>query len=256
VAWYEGGFGTAAGTLKSILDDKLPLNTKWHIEDPNAGTNVGVYHNYDASNYVDYIVVVRDNQANYTSLELWEAWDSGAHVGVGKSLVSATGYVIRKAAGNYGLSVLDHRIIFVTLGAKYAYYVGQPRRFDTKKNMPLMICHSSSSTNNPLGYNPDDSGVEWRCLLDHDGVSRTIRPYLHVNATIVESGIRSKNDRVWIVETLVFENSNKWALGVLEGAMHCRFLRNMVDGDTATVDGTVWLVVFSGSYGACLVRKN
>jgi len=260
MAWYEGTLTNAAGALKAILDAYLPLNPYWHIEDPNAGTNVGVYHNDDTDRGVDYIVVVRDNQTDYASLELWEGWNSGGHVGVGASLVSATGYTLRKASGGWGLSVLDHRFLYFKkdpVGQRQAFYVGQPRRFDETKNIPIMICTSSTVINTPVGTNPQDTGIEWRCLFDQDRVARTLYPYMHYNGGALQCGIKSKNNRVWIVETCVFDSSNKWAQGVLEGVMHARYLLNMVDGDVVLDEaGIEWEVNINSIYQGALIRKN
>ena len=75
----------------------------------------------------------------------------GAHAGTGASWSSATEYCIRKVAGAYGLSVLDHRFVYVDKETPLAYYVGQPTRFDVTKNMPCMMVSDSTNARIALG---------------------------------------------------------------------------------------------------------
>ncbi len=257
MAWYEGNMSTDAGALKNLFDQKLPLNSKWHIEDSNAGTNIGVYHNLDTANNVDYILVCKDNQTTYTTLELWEAWDSVNHVGVGDSLTTIPGssYTIRLLKGtNYGLSVKDHRIVFCD-STGGAVYIGQLKRIDTTKNMPCLIAYSSSSqTYNPLGHLHAASYTCWALLYEHLGnVGVVINPFGEGSAARF---VRTINNDVMIFETPVHIDSTERVCGWLDGVMQLYTTsQGFVEGDLVYVGDIAWLLKSKGS-SQCLVRKT
>ena len=262
MSWYDGTLTAAAGQLKAILDEKLPLNDFWHIEDAGAGENIGVYHNYDPDNNVDYIVLISDNQADYASLALWAGWDSGAHAGTGASWSSATEYTIRKTAGAYGLSVLDHRFVFANKETKLGYYVGQLLRFDVTKNMPCMTVGDSTGDNNPVGRGPYATYVYWLCLADEVGVGRTVAPlgYSASESYFGNAYCLTSDGRYFLRETAVVNRTSLKLLGLLEGvALIGGDAQGLANLDTVTDENAAeWLALVPATInrGACLIRKS
>jgi len=266
MAWYDGTLTAAAGQLKAILDAKLVLNAFWHIEDAAAGANIGVYHNYDPDNNVDYMVVISDNQADYASVALWAGWDSGAHAGTGASWLSATEYTINKTAGAYGLSVLDHRFIYVTKEPTRVdfYYVGQPLRFDVTKDMPMMTARDTATSEFGCGTaGPAASSRYWLALRDEDGAKRSVAPTWYYSDSAKASPFALTSDgRYLIRETPVWNLTSLKLIGLLEGVcgLGVSDYQGLANLDTVTdEDANVWLALCgptSAGRGVALVRKS
>lgn len=256
MAWYEGTLGAGAGALKALLDEKLPLNSYWHIEDPSAGTNIGVYHNYDPDMASDFIVELGDNQANYSICKLWEAWDSVNHVGVGSSV---TGY-IRKTAGAYVLSVLDHRFVFGVLGGSTpaAHYIGQLRRHDITKNMPVIIAYSASnlSAQNPLGTHFATANIIWMVLKNHNGLATGIGLFHHYYGTSNNRALacfKTSDGRFYLFEDPVICRTTNRQLGFLENVAsgNSGVAPEAANGDTILdTENNEWILVVTGTINA------
>ncbi len=266
MSWYDDILTAAAGQLKAILDAKLPLNSHWHIEDAGAGANIGVYHCLDAAENVDFIVVISDNQADYASVALWAGWDSGTHTGTGASWSSATEYTINKIAGAYGLSVLDHRFIYVTKEPAQVdfFYVGQPLRFDVTKDMPMMIARDTATSGYGAGIaGPIAGGRYWLALRDEDGAKRSVAPtWYQTDSNKGFACALTSDGRYLIRETPVWNLTSLKLIGLLEGvcglgAVDYCGLANL---DTVTdEDANVWLALCgptSALRGVALVRKS
>ena len=255
MAWNTGTMSQLAGALLSILDTYLVANDYWSIYDASAGTNAKVYRNYDASASIDYYVKIDDNYADYAIVELWEGWDSGSHSGTGNSLTQINGNTmyIQKPSGGYGIAVSNHRFIFVELAAGKGYYIGQLKRFDTSKNMPIAIVATSSTfAYNPLGYYNSGANVGWACLFDENGNSGTI-----LASRADTSGYQSLltiASTVMIFETPILNINTKKVMGQLEGVCKYYNAGNLTNGQTVSLDGYEWLVVDNGSQG-CLIKK-
>lgn len=275
MAWHEGTMTRAVGELKAILDAKLPLNAYWHIEDAAAGANIGVYHNLDAARNSNFILVVKDNQINFATVELWQGWDSVTHVGTGQSLTLASGgvttlYIVKSLAG-YALRVKDHNFIFCDMNRYFANYIGQLKRYDESKNMPILICHNSFSAapvRNPLGSRNYDIGStassSWRCLFDEAGNVRTVFPKadeLPTSESSVTASdgivIRTIGGTILIEETPVFNFTTGLLLGALDGVCYTGITTDAMslpNMDTVTISGVVWVMIKGGTYGS-LVEK-
>jgi len=170
----------AGGRIADLWDAIVVNNAKWSVYDAAVGTNAKTYRCYDAPNNVDFYVYINDNQDSYSTLQLWEGWDSGGHAGVGDTLSDVSGDPFRiYARGGVHVCVSDHRVL---LGVSYglqSYYIGQPIRFDTTKNMPFYI-GSTTPTQwyGALGFYDAAGEIAWRTLWDHLGtVGKKIWPY-------------------------------------------------------------------------------
>lgn len=255
MSWYSGTIANTAGSIKAVLDTDLVLNSNWHIEDASAGTNIGVYHNYDAANNVDYIVVARDDQADYCTVELWEGWDSGTHTGTGVGLTVAGSYTfrIRKAEAGYGLSVFDHRFVWCHTGSFYMYYIGMPTRFDATKNTPILIVHTSyggtTYSYNPCGHvDAYSSGLAWRGLLDTNRTAGPIIYPLGMSASAMQiSWITSTGD-YYLLEHPVYQSTTNHLIGLLTGVAYGGYyMSGLANGDMITIAGTTWYVCGAGT---------
>jgi hypothetical protein len=146
------------------------------------------------------------------------------HVGTGASLYSDGTYVprIRKIAGGYGLSVRDHRFVFVSTQSGYANYVGETIRADDSFSMPIIISHDSAAvigTMNPLGfYGGGATKAYWRCMRDHANVQRFIYPGVYGAA--VTYIIKDFNGNYWLTEWPIYLATINRLLGFLEGVMY------------------------------------
>ena len=256
--WYEGTISNAAGALKNLLDIKLIANQHWHIEDDSAGVNIGVYHNHDPINNVNYIVVCRDNQTDFALFELWESWDSINNVGTGNSLVtipsSTHTFRINKPTGNYGLSVKNHRFIFYSLHEWAGHYIGQFKRANTTKNMPCMITYSSNSQSlNPLGYFHTTSNSPWVVLFDEaNNIHVNVNPY---GAGSTNFFIITIKNECWIMEHPVYNNNNRRVMGWLEGVFNLQTTgQGFVNGDIIYVNNVPWIILGRGGT-FCLVEQ-
>ncbi len=269
MAYYEGSMSSGAGGLKAILDEYLPDNQYWHIEDANAGDNIGVYHCDDSARNSDFIVVVKDNQADYANIEIWEAWDSENHQGVGCGLTNAGGNLlyVRKSS-SYLLRVRDHHFVFINKNLAYGYYIGLPRRINDTQNIPIVIVNSgSAATDNPLGTGINNNianyYVAWRFLDIDNAIVRILRPALNTSDSSEGSGYvpsfncKSVDGKVRMIEYPVMNHTTRAYLGELEGV--CIIGKadpgySLANEQTVDVSGTIWKCWRGGtnSYGFVL----
>jgi len=274
MAWYEGTMTNAAGQLVAILDDKLPLNSCWEIVDtPN--TNERVY-GHKTNGTRDFCVYVKDNQADYATVELWDDWDAETHVGVGGSISTVGSYTfrIRKTGGGWGLRLTDNCFVLAVKGGGWAYYIGQAKRFDTSRNTPVFIGHTSNSGNTYYGINPfsstnfnnTTSPAVWMFLRDSAGVvgNRASALGLSNGSNVSSDNYTSK----WPIKTtagtyIVFESvlveysSPKLAIGHFDGAF-CGWVdaSGLNNGDVINVEGVSWMVVLDSYNNATLIRMD
>lgn len=259
MAWSTGAVLNAAGAMKAVLDAALDTAT-WHTEDAGAGDNVGVYHNYDASTGSDFIVVARDNQTNYCTIELYEEWDAGSHTGSGCSLINDGTYTyrMRKTAANYGLAVGDHRFIWVQYTAYYSYYIGQLKRL-VNYNMPIFWGHTSQTAVSAYAYNPigatDQAGCRARLLRAWQGGSNNAALQIwgayNMHRWLTSAGTG------YFIETPISVLSTM--LGQLDGAVFGgSAISGLNAGDTITVGSDVWEVIVNaaGTKYYSLIRQT
>ena len=279
MAWYEGTMTNAAGELINILSDKLPNNENWEIVDtPN--TNEKVYgHKYNGNR--DFCVYVKDIQADFAIIEIWDDWDAESHAGVGNALKTVgNNYTlrIRKTITSWGLRLTDNCFVFVLKGNGWAYYIGHPKRFDTNRVQPIFVGHSSYSSGdgysqNPLGgrncvgYNWGYYGLHWGVLYDSaGGVNKACMP---MGAVAQEYSpyssycygwwaLKTTANTFYVIESVVADYQSPWlAFGILDGVFAgCCANVTISNGDIINVEGTNWLVVRDGVGFISLVRMD
>ena len=278
MAWYEGTMTNAAGQLVSILDAKLPLNSCWEIVDtPN--TNERVY-GHKTNGTRDFCVYVMDNQADYATVELWDDWDAVNHQGIGNSIIAVgTGNTlrIRKTAGAWGLRLTDNCFVFINRASGWAYYIGQTKRFDTNRNQPIIVAHTSYTSGtyykqNPLGGINGLSttwgsiGIFWGVLYDSaGGVAKSCYP---AGATTSFSSSHTTQNYGWwelkttagtyyVIESPVQDYDTPYlTFGLLDGVMALNGGNGLSNGDVINVEGVSWLVVRGSQQAVSLVRMD
>jgi len=278
MAWVSAYKTNAAGQLKGFLDDiitnyGLEGSYGWTIKDNNAGTNIGVYQCQPDANS-KFVLVVRDNQADYATIEYWDDWDTDTHSGVGNSMTfgASSSYTlrVRKATGVYAAAINKQRIVLAIIGGGWAYYLGYPKRFDETKDTTAFIGHNSytSGTNysrNPLagtlGGATNSGGGEWRWFRDSNGnINRHLASrgsYTSGIAYYTRMDTWTPNGKHYVIETPVQEDqSPNKLIGILDGVM-CNMNCNSgrANGDTIVVGNDVWLVVVGSDNTTCFIKE-
>jgi len=274
MAWVSQYKTDAAGALKAFLDDIITNYGQengygWSIHDNNAGTNIGVYKCQPDSGS-SFILVVKDNQTGFATIEYWEDWNTETHAGVGNSMTfgNSSTYIlrIRKATGTFNASINKRRIVLAVMNGGFAYYLGYPRRFDETKDTPCFIGHNSNSGHsvysfNPLAgsYNPSVAyGAEWRWFKNSVGA---VNQVLSVTGFVTTASFPrfdtwTTTGQHYIFESTAQENDSPFKLiGILDGVMcvgNCPSGR--ANGDTIVVGEDVWLVVIGGSNTTCFIK--
>ena len=266
MSWHNGSWAaTTAGLGISTIWDGLVLgNPHWTTYDGSAGTNAKVYRCLDEDENIDFYVYLKDNQAGYWEIALWEGWDAGAHAGVGVGIaVSSSTYSFRarRPVGPWYLSVLDHRIIYIDGTNWQGQYIGAPRRYDRSKNIVVILSPSTGVIYyNCLTYVANSTTQASRFLFDEHhgaplvsidgGVSNsTYRKIMGVDGSLRLAG-----------EVPIAGQNSGLAVGTLEGVADLGAGTSLnfspAAGETVTIDGVDWLI-FSGTYGTkvwCAVR--
>jgi hypothetical protein len=164
---------------------------------------------------------------------------------------------IFKAVGGWGLSVRDHRFIFCEFNTYSANYIGQLKRFDLTKNMPCVICNTSSG----VAYNPLGScdvvgdNIAWRSLFDElNNTGRELRPNGYYSTDVFH--LKTIVGTYLVTEHPVFNAITGNLMGVIEGV--CWMDKNadgLSNGDIISVAGIDWIFMGKGGY-YCLVEKG
>jgi len=257
MAYEFARIGLAAGDrLADLWDAIVVSNAKWSVYDAAAGTNAKTYRCNDIANNVDFYVYVDDNQADYSILELWEGWDAGGHAGVGDSIGGTADKYWVRTAGGVHVCVSDHRVLLGTSAEAMGYYIGQPIRFDTTKNMPFYIGGGDNESNfyNSLGHYHFISSTPWQTLWDHLGnVGVSLMPW---GRTTGYKYARTCRGTYVFEDTVVYEDTNKICLGYLDGVCHLYSLsQGFKNGEVITCEDGDWLMLggtYSTKYWAAL----
>jgi len=260
MSYYSGSFGSvAAGTLISILDVDLILNSCWSIYDSAAGTNCKVYKCQDTPNNCLFYLKVDDNYSGYSIIELWEGWDATGHVGTGASLTlygTATAMRLTKTVGGWGLCVRDHNMIWCDYAGNKGNYIGQPKRKDTSKNIVLYWGGGNSPASNPLGTQQTSGGtaaVVCAFLFDESGSKNPAVPCGAVGANI--GFCKTSLGEIELSETRVVNYTTFLIIGDLDGVcvMGAATYSGVSNGDTCTIAGVVWQLIVATNY--CWVQQ-
>lgn len=266
MSWHNGAWAaTTAGLgISTIWDGLVVANPHWSVHDAAAGTNEKVYKCEDVAENILFYVRVKDNQAGYWEVELWEGWDAVGHAGIGVGIaVSSSTYSFRarRPVGPWYLSVLDHRVIYIDGTNWQGQYIGAPRRYDRSKNIALVTSPSTGTTYyNCLTTWGNSATYASRFLFDeHHGASllqgdggsanSSYRMIMGVDGILRLSG-----------EVPVSGQNSGLAVGTLEGVADLGAGGSLnfapARGETVNIDGVDWLI-FSGTYGTtvwCAVR--
>jgi len=275
MAWTSQYISNVAGGLKSFLDSIITNYGQengygWSIYDGNAGTNIGVYQCQPDDNS-SFILVVKDNQADYATIEYWEGWNTDTHAGIGNSMTYGVNnaYTIRmrKATGTFNASINKRRIVLAVMNGGWAYYLGYPRRFDETKDTPCFIGHDAATGQTQYAYNPlaglyysTSIGETWRWFKNSLGA---------INQTLAVTGFPSASSvfprldtwtttgQHYIFESTVQEDGSPYKLiGILDGVMCCSNCSSgRANGDTIIVGQDVWLAVVGGGGTTCFIKE-
>lgn len=233
----------AGGRISAIWDGIVINNAKWSCFDAAAGANAKVYRCYDSAKSVDFYVKVDDNQADYSIIEIWEGWNADTHVGIGDSItnVSANYFWLLASGGTYVI-VNDHRVIIAASYKDQQQYIGQLKRIDETKNMPVYIGHSDGTTyQNPLGFYESATNLVWRALWNHLGQSdKMLSPYGYYADSLF---VRTILGTCIFQETPVVDDGTKLILGLLDGV--CRLYNTdngLKNGQIISCEDGDWLV--------------
>jgi len=244
MSWHTGNISNVAGGMITVLDAVLPLNSSWSIYDGAAGTNAKVYKCEDAAENCLFYVYLGDNQADYSIIQLWQGWNATTHVGVGQSLTTINTYAMwfTKHAGGYAIALGSHRFIYIDLAQYMAFYIGQPKRYDTTKNIVIAVVNTTSTLhNNPLGFYNSGNTAGWSSLFDEGGNVNLLDPFGRLSSYLF---IKTIAGTYFVYETPVYNNTTKLELGLLEGVMYLYNADNgLVNNDTITISGQSWIAI-------------
>jgi hypothetical protein len=172
MAWIAGNFpANTAGLLVNELDILLPVNPHWSIYDTPAA-NIRVYECIDVAAACLFYVYIDNTVATVGTVQLWEGWNAGAHVGVGAFLTfigTSVSLKINYGAGGYGISVRDHCFIWQDYVTSRGAYIGQPRRKNTALNIVVYCGSGGTPANNALALPGFVGGNAWASLFDELG---------------------------------------------------------------------------------------
>jgi len=243
----------AGGRISAIWDGKVVSNACWSVKDAAAGTNHKVYQCLDALNNVDFCVSVDDNQDHYSLIQLWEDWDNVGHVGVGDTLSGvpypAATYPIKAyASGGTHLCYNDHRVMWGTSIYYQMNYIGELKRFDTTKDMPVLIASTGGNLYNPLGFSYNQDGnVCMACLWDQNGaVGQDLRMFAYNSGYKYH---RTCNGSWFFYETTIHDDTSPYvAMGYLDGVCSMYNAANgFANGITPQCGDARWLIL-GGNY--------
>jgi hypothetical protein len=250
MAWTAGAFGAnTAGLLVAELDILLPANPHWSIYDTPAA-NVRVYECIDVAAVCLFYIYVDNTVAAIGTVQLWEGWNAGAHVGVGAFLTvigTSASLKMTYGAGGYGISVRDHCFIWQDYVGSRGTYIGQPRRKDTTLNIVVYCGSGGTPGANALGMSGTVVATAWASLFDELGNK----------VPVGYSGANGGN--AFIVKTILGElelretplstnTTTRMILGELEGV--CSYggggIAGIATGDTCLMPGgNTWRAILN-----------
>lgn len=285
MAWYEGNMNNSAGSMLAIWDVELLKNPNWDIydADPALGANVKVY-GHKTNGTRDFCIVAKDNQEDFTTIEIWDDWDTTNHIGVGNSLIYTPGGTtdtlrIRKTIGGYGIRLNDRGFSWINKPWGHHYFLGRSLEFDPTRNLgrgqPIFIGHSSYTghsayVNNPMGSNCQNS-PGWSCphceLYNASG---------GVDQWVVKAGFTLNSSSSYadaatgqfrgkttagtyeLFETRIQEVGSPYlVIGILEGVCALgQATTGLNNGDIVNVEGISWLCCKGGNASVSFVRMD
>jgi len=212
-----------AGRLIEVFTDILLINPYWSKVDDTANgmsANEAVFRCYDPSGVTEYFLVLRNNQAGYADVELWEGWDSVTHAGVGASVVYISSTYQCRIWYNAGHKIQLHDFCFAYLDAvnQNHYFIGRPQElFDETKNIVMILCRSTHSSNmyNPMGYGyGTGTATAGKFLFDENGA----QTFLSLSTMPCPETI---SGTILLGKTIIRNDSTYKAVGCLHGNICC-----------------------------------
>jgi len=249
MAWTADVFpANTAGLLVAELDVLLPANSHWSIYDTPAA-NIRVYRCIDVAAACLFYVYIDNTVAAVGTVQLWEGWNAGAHVGVGVSLTfvgTSVSLKINYGAGGYGISVRDHCFIWVSFFNSRAAYIGQPRRKNTALNIVVYCGNGGTPSWNALGFPGTDADRAWGALFDELGNSVAVDFSGSGGGT--QFCVKTILGELELRETSLTNKATKFIMGELEGVASYAgaAIAGIAMGDTCLMPGgNIWIAIFS-----------
>jgi hypothetical protein len=219
----------------------------------NYTTSSHVYRCYDAAENCDFYVKVYDTYVGlgYASVQLWEGWNAGSHVGVGASLTApGTATSLRMSVPlvgqSWGISVRDHCFIFQDYSNKVGTYVGQPIRYDTSKNIVIYCGWGNDQTaGNPLGMYGSVPATAWAALFDDTGATANIGMVAGNGGS--NAGVKTIGGDVILRNTLIYSGTTSLIMGKLEGiaSYGTGAIAGIVNAETVVINGVTWKACYN-----------
>jgi len=249
MAWTAGNFpANTAGLLVNELDVLLPVNPNWSIYDTPAA-NIRVYECEDIAAVCLFYVYIDNTVASVGTVQLWEGWNAGAHVGVGASLTfvgTSVSLKINYGAGGYGISVRDHCFIWVSFVQNRCAYIGQPRRKNTAINIVVYCGSGGTPSSNALGIPGTIVATAWGSLFDELGNIAVMGfSGSQGGANFV---VKTIFGEIELRETPLTNVSTNFLIGELEGVASygTANIAGIAMGDTCLMPGGVlWIAVMN-----------
>jgi len=273
MAWTSDTHDASAGKFIDVLDTLLvAVHGPWSVYDAGMPANEKVYRCYDAAAdpVVDFYLHVKDNQADYAEVLMYDSWDNVGHsyahdtnLKVIYGAAEANVPYICKKSGGYYFSSHDHRFIYIDKTEWEANYVGMleyPSAFQRPKiQHPVMIV---SSTGYATGYNPLGHAYNFSIYV----VSRAMMGAIGNGMAEVRQWGWSATYRYWVCADGGVHLRPTW--------MYCSptllllgRLRNVAIGytndpfnndDTVTINGDVWRYVEGTDAGrySCFIKQE
>jgi len=278
MAWYEGTMNNNAGSMLAIWDVELLKNSNWDIYDADAalGANVKVY-GHKTNGTRDFCIVAKDNQEDFTTIQIWDDWDTTNHVGVGNSLIYTPGGTtytlrIRKTIGGYGIRLNDRGFSWINKPWGHHYFLGRSLEFDQTRNQgrgqPIFIGHNSNTghsayVNNPMGSNCYNN-YAWACphcelYNANGGIDQwVVKAGFTLDATTGQFRGKTTAGTYELFETRIQEVGSPYlVIGILEGVCALgQAATGLNNGDIVNVEGMSWLCCQGGNNSISFVRMD
>jgi len=273
MAWTSDTHDASAGKFIDVLDTLLvALHSTWSVYDSGFATNEKVYRCYDpaADPVVDFYLHVKDNQADYAEVLMYDSWDNVGHsyahdtnLKVIYGTAEANVPYICKKNGGYYFSSHDHRFIYIDKTEWEANYVGMleyPTTYQRPKTQqPVLI---TSSTAYVSGYNPLGRVMNWSTYV----VSMAMIGARASGMDEVRQWGYLSLQRYWICADGGVHIRPTWICSVIDLSLIGR-MRSVAIGhtnapfdndDTVTIDGDVWRYVegTSPTRYSCFIKQE
>jgi|GEM_PF-3286733 len=273
MAWTSDTHDGSAGKFLDLLDALLVAAfATWTVYDSGFAANEKVYRCYDAAAdpVIDFYLHVKDNQANYAEILMYDSWDISSHsyaVDTGCKVIygydAAKVPCIAKGSSGYYFRSSNHDFVYIDKGEWEANYVGilQPFSASWKSNtqIPIMIVSSTgyASGYNPLGFIRNSSAYTMARVMLASGGAGMISVY----ACGRDSSylfFKTSDNKAVMNETWIYDSISLLVLGKLNGIKFNYNRGDYVNDDYVTIGGDIWRYVegtYAGKY-SCFIKQN